>query len=155
FAQPLPLYDAALLEREMRLFDTWFLVDHLGLTLTPSQQAVIDTAYAWLVQEILAQPRVVVHRDYHCRNLMWREADQRLGIIDFQDAVLGPVTYALVSLFRDAYIAWPTAQVRVWVDDFHAQWTARGSPAAAPESVAPRPDEFWRWFALMGAQRHL
>ncbi len=144
----LPPYDADLLHREMALFRDWYLVRHLGLTLTDGQHAVLDATFARLCDAALEQPRVAVHRDYHSRNLTVT-AKNNPGILDFQDAVIGPVTYDLVSLLRDCYIAWPAEQVRAWALGYRA--------AAARAGVAVGHDEavFLRWFDLMGVQRHL
>ena len=106
----LPPYDAALLRREMELFREWYLGRHLGLRLSDAHQATLDRSFAALTESALAQPQVWVHRDYHSRNLMVCPRHNP-GILDFQDAVTGPVTYDLVSLLRDCYIAWPRAQV--------------------------------------------
>ena len=144
----LPPYDAPLLQREMELFREWYLGRHLGLTLAAAQHAVLDQAFAALAASALEQPRVWVHRDYHSRNLMVYPRHNP-GILDFQDAVLGPVTYDLVSLLRDCYIAWPRAQVEEWAKGFYAR---------AKESRIPVGDDdvrFLRWFDLMGVQRHL
>ena len=109
----LPPYDQAMLMREMRLFPDWLLTRHLGLELDAGRQQVLDEAFELLAEVALSQPRVCVHRDYHSRNLMVVEGDNP-GILDFQDAVLGPITYDLVSLLRDCYIAWPREQVESW-----------------------------------------
>lgn len=144
----LPPYDHALLMREMELFRTWYLGRHLGATLTPAQDAALTAAFTALVQAALAQTQVWVHRDYHSRNLMVT-AERNPGILDFQDAVRGPITYDLVSLLRDCYIAWPRAQVEEWVRDYHRRVRKAGLPTCADA------DEFLRWFDLMGVQRHL
>ena len=147
--QGLPDYDAALLEREMALFPDWLLERHLGLALDGDEQAMLTDTFRLLTEAALAQPRVCVHRDYHSRNLLVAPAGQTPGVIDFQDAVLGPVTYDLVSLLKDCYVAWPLAQVDQW---------AMGYFELAVQSGVLRPEheaEFLRWFDLMGAQRHL
>lgn len=144
----LPPYDAALLHREMELFRQWYLGRHLGLTLTSAQHGVLDQSFAALAQSALEQPRVWVHRDYHSRNLMVFPAHNP-GILDFQDAVTGPVTYDLVSLLRDCYIAWPRSQVEEWVMGYHALAQESGIPACEDDV------RFLRWFDLMGVQRHL
>ena len=143
----LPPYDEDLLLREMELFREWYLGRHLGLTLEPDQHAVIDQAFRLLADSALQQPRVIVHRDYHSRNLM--VSDPNPGILDFQDAVMGPVTYDLVSLLRDCYITWPAERVARWVADYHRQLHDRH----ILDDVSL--DEFRRWFDLMGIQRHL
>ena len=144
----LPDYDAALLHREMELFREWYLGRHLGLDLTRAQHGVLDDAFELLARSALAQPRVWVHRDYHSRNLMVTAVNNP-GILDFQDAVLGPVTYDLVSLLRDCYIAWPRARVEEWVKGYHDLALQSGLPVGADDAV------FLRWFDLMGVQRHL
>jgi hypothetical protein len=144
----LPDYDEALLQREMELFREWYLGKHLGLTLMPGQHRLLDETYAVLVRAALAQPRVWVHRDYHSRNLMVTEVNNP-GILDFQDAVLGPVTYDLASLLRDCYIAWPRARVEDWVKGYYELAQHSGIPVGDDEA------EFLRWFDLMGVQRHL
>jgi N-acetylmuramate 1-kinase len=144
----LPEYDEALLRRELGIFDEWFLGRHLGVALNVVQRAALDAAFGVLVGSALEQPRVWVHRDYHSRNLMVTPRNNP-GILDFQDAVRGPVTYDLVSLLRDCYIAWPRARVEDW---------AKGYFELAQQSGLPVGDDdrqFLRWFDLMGVQRHL
>ena len=144
----LPDYDEALLLREMEIFREWYLGRHLGLKLSTGQNRVLDEAFTQLTRSALAQPRVWVHRDYHSRNLMVTRANNP-GILDFQDAVLGPVTYDLVSLLRDCYIAWPRARVEDWVKGYHELALQSGIPAGEDDA------QFLRWFDLMGVQRHL
>lgn len=149
-AAGLPAYDAALLQREMTLFPEWFCGRHLALdeSATESLQDVFDA----LTAEALQQPRVFVHRDYHSRNLMLTDGalcGANPGILDFQDAVNGPVTYDLVSLLRDCYIAWPVDRVHGWVRRF------RDEAARAGVSVGKDEAQFLRWFDWMGVQRHL
>ncbi|KAA3629610.1 MAG: aminoglycoside phosphotransferase [Proteobacteria bacterium] len=146
--ETLPPYDEALLLQEMALFRDWYLGRHLQLELTGSQHEVIEAAYRLLVANALSQPQVFVHRDYHSRNLLHTPVNNP-GILDFQDAVWGPVTYDLVSLLRDCYIAWPRERVEEW---------ALGYQNLAHQSGVLRQfDElrFLRWFDLMGVQRHL
>jgi len=150
FSEPgfLPDYDAALLMQEMNLFPEWYLGKHLGINLNDEQLQIIEKCFQVLAEMALMQPRVWVHRDYHSRNLMLT-ARNNPGILDFQDAVSGPVTYDLVSLLRDCYIAWPREQVADW---------AKGYFQLAQESGLPMPEnkeEFLRWFDYMGVQRHL
>jgi aminoglycoside/choline kinase family phosphotransferase len=146
----LPPYDQALLLREMQLFRDWYLQTHLGLVLSAAQHAVLDSTYAFLAEQALAQPRVFVHRDYHSRNLMYvPQAGHNPGVLDFQDAVAGPLTYDLVSLLRDCYIDWPCAQVMDWVADYHRKLHDKGLFGSI--SLA----QFVRWFDLMGVQRQL
>jgi len=144
----LPEYDEPFLRRELEIFREWLLGHHLGLRPSAEDQAGIERAFDLLVQSALEQPRVCVHRDYHARNLMVTEPPSP-GILDFQDAVIGPVTYDLVSLLRDCYIAWPPERVQSW---------AWGYFQRAVQSGILRPEaegRFARWFDLMGAQRHL
>lgn len=140
-------YDDALLTREMQLFRDWFLERHLGLALAAGEQALLDTTFALLSAAARAQPQVWVHRDYHSRNLMVC-APHDPGVLDFQDAVIGAVTYDLVSLLRDAYIDWPDARVAGWVEDYRLRLA--GSALANGGR-----DAFLRDFELMGAQRQL
>lgn len=143
----LPPYDDALLYREMGLFHDWFLGELLGIELDPAQQQVWQAAMRGLADNSHAQPQVFVHRDYHSRNLMRLEQDNP-GILDFQDAVRGPVTYDLVSLLRDCYIAWPAGQVRQFAAGYHGAAHEAGLVDADAE-------QFLRWFDLTGIQRHL
>lgn len=147
-SQLLPPYDLALLQREMELFREWFLVKLLGLQLSAMEQQVLDHSFALLAANALEQPKVWVHRDYHSRNLMITAADNP-GVLDFQDAVLGAVTYDLVSLLRDCYIAWPRIQVERWALDYRQRLCALGM------SGVEDAQQFIRWFDLMGVQRHL
>ncbi len=145
-ADDLPPYDEALLRREMALFPEWFLGALLGIELNAAQQALWQTATDRLVASALEQPRAFVHRDYHSRNLMYLDSGRNPGLLDFQDAVLGPVTYDLVSLLRDCYIAWPRVRVEAWARDFLA---------GAGHLRGIEPARFLRWFDRMGAQRQL
>ncbi len=143
----LPPYDRARLQMEMDLFRDWFVKVHLQLELTPEELAILDAACDLIVADNLSQPTVFVHRDYHSRNLMLL-GDDTLGLIDFQDAVMGPITYDLVSLLRDAYVAWPQARVEGWV--------RRCARLLRDERRIDVNDAtFLRWFDWMGAQRHL
>lgn len=144
----LPPYDYALLMREMQLFPDWFLGRHLGLELGQIERDALAENFDWLAHQALAQPRVWVHRDYHSRNLMVT-SDRNPGVLDFQDAVIGAVTYDLVSLLRDCYVSWPLAQVRAWVQDYHRQAVASGILQGVEF------EELLSWFDLMGVQRHL
>jgi aminoglycoside/choline kinase family phosphotransferase len=148
----LPPYDDALLRREMALFPEWFCGRHLGLELQGDEAAALAGVFDVLSAEALGQPRVFVHRDYHSRNLMVTDAARHgpnPGILDFQDAVYGPVTYDLVSLLRDCYVAWPLARIHAWIARFRLGAQDSGVRVGASES------EFLRWFDLMGVQRHL
>lgn len=144
----LPPYDEALLRREMELFREWYLGRHLQVGLTPAQHAVIDATYQLLIDNALEQPRVFVHRDYHSRNLLYTLTNNP-GILDFQDAVWGPVTYDLVSLLRDCYVAWPRMRVEEWALGYRELALQSGVLRACDE------EQFLRWFDLMGMQRHL
>ncbi|MCQ2046410.1 MULTISPECIES: aminoglycoside phosphotransferase family protein [Stutzerimonas stutzeri subgroup] len=146
-AQPMPAYDEALLRRELQLFPEWYVQRHLGHTLTEAQQAAWERICRQLIDSALAQPRVLVHRDYMPRNLMISEPNP--GVLDFQDAVLGPVSYDITSLFKDAFLSWPEAQVRAWLEGYWHK--ARAAGVTLPESL----DEFLRASDLMGLQRHL
>ena len=146
--QLLPRYDRALLHQEMELFRDWFLGHHLQLALDTNEHRILDRTYALLSANALEQPQVWVHRDYHSRNLMVTERDNP-GILDFQDAVVGPITYDLVSLLRDCYIAWPRQQVEGWALQHREQLQSHGMTRLED------PDQFLRWFDLMGVQRHL
>jgi hypothetical protein len=144
----LPPYGRSELAREMALMPEWFLKRHLALTLSAAETELLGAAFEFLIIEALAQPQVFVHRDYHARNLMV-VAERNPGIIDFQDALCGPVGYDLVSLLKDCYIEWPRARVESWVRAFRARLLERGGPAGASEA------EFLRWFDLIGIQRHV
>ncbi|KZZ07289.1 aminoglycoside phosphotransferase, partial [Oleiphilus sp. HI0078] len=142
----LPLYDSALLQREMALFPDWLLEKKLGLDLSEDERQLLKASFHALEESALAQPQVVVHRDYHARNLM--VVGEELGIIDFQDAVQGPNTYDLVSLLRDCYIVWPNEQLESWCRDFYDLLSDSAERQASFE-------QFKRDFDLMGMQRHL
>ncbi len=144
-----PPYDEALLTREMQLFPDWYVAKHLNVTLTEAQQQVMNKTFAMLNANILAQPKVYVHRDYHSRNLMVQENSHDLGVLDFQDAVYGPITYDLVSLLKDAYISWEEDQILDWAVRYWQSARQAGLPMS--EDFA----EFYRDFEWMGAQRHI
>ncbi|MDJ0806268.1 MAG: phosphotransferase [Gammaproteobacteria bacterium] len=144
----LPEYDRALLMQEMELFRDWLLERQLGLKLSVAEHAMLDETFDFLIDNALQQPRVCVHRDYHSRNLMYT-ASHNPGILDFQDAVLGPVTYDLVSLLRDCYVSWPRIQVEAWVQGYFELAVQSGVLKREHE------DQFLRWFDLMGVQRQL
>ena len=143
----LPEYGRELLLAELRLFPDWYVARQLGRELSPARRGVLDAAFALLLENNLAQPRVFVHRDYHSRNLMVSEPCP--GILDFQDAVYGPITYDLVSLLRDAYIEWDEERVLDWAIRY---WEA-ARKARLP--VAGDFAAFYRDFEWMGAQRQL
>lgn len=144
----LPEYDRALLQRELMLFPDWYLSRHLGATLTATQETELHKVFEVLLANNMAQPQVFVHRDYHSRNLMVLP-DGNPGILDFQDAVYGPITYDLVSLLRDAYIAWDEEMVLDWAIRYWEKAKRAGLP------VNPDIDGFYRDFEFMGLQRHL
>jgi len=144
----IPNYDRDLLLREMALFRDWYLARHLQLAMSEALSEVLEQCFAFLAEEALGQSRAWVHRDYHSRNLMVMEMSNP-GILDFQDAVIGPVTYDLVSLLRDCYVSWPQERVMGWVRDYLAISQANGMLSGID------PQQFQRWFDLMGVQRHL
>ncbi|RFC33757.1 MAG: hypothetical protein DID91_2727703051 [Candidatus Nitrotoga sp. MKT] len=143
----LPPYDQALLMREMYLFPEWYVAKHLQVTLDDKQNAALETVFQRIVQNNLAQPRVFVHRDYHSRNLMVSTPNP--GILDFQDAVYGPITYDLASLFKDAYIHWEEAEVLDWLIRYWEKARKSGLPVHNDFS------DFFRDYEWMGVQRHL
>lgn len=144
----LPHYDASLLMREMRLFPDWYIAKHLNVTLNDAQNAKLETVFKRIIANNLAQPRVFVHRDFHSRNLMKLEK-YNPGILDFQDAVYGPITYDLASLFKDAYIRWEEAEVIDWLVRYWEKARKAGLPVHNDFS------EFYRDYEWMGVQRHL
>jgi hypothetical protein len=142
-----PLYDRSMLLREMALFREWLVQRHLALDLSEGEQIMLGQVFDVLVANALEQPQVCVHRDYHSRNLL--VAQPSPGVLDFQDAVVGPVTYDLASLLRDCYIAWPREQVKEWVAGYFDLAQQSGIVLAEHEGL------FLRWFDLMASQRHL
>ena len=147
-ARELAPYDRAPLERELALMPEWFCQRHLQLTLTDADHQIIADAFEFLIAAALAQPVVFVHRDYHSRNLMVT-AERNPGVIDFQDALRGPIGYDLVSLLKDCYIAWPRERVEQWVTGYRNLVRSRGGPGGRDDR------EFLRWFDLIGLQRHI
>ena len=171
----LPVYDEALLRRELNLFPDWYINKHLGITLTEKQIGKLEECFQRIVRNNLAQPRVYVHRDYHSRNLMVTEPNGQAhfphpnplpqagegandsqgefaispGILDFQDAVYGPITYDLASLFKDAYIRWEEPEIMDWLIRYWEKARKAGLP------VREDFGEFYRDYEMMGAQRHL
>jgi len=144
----LPIYDRPFLLRELGIFREWLLGAHLGLELTPGEETMLAEVFERLVANALEQPQVCVHRDFHSRNLMVVPGHNP-GVLDFQDAVVGPVTYDLVSLLKDCYIAWPPERVREWAAGYFVLAVQSGI-------LEPRHETgFLRWFDLMGVQRHL
>ena len=144
----IPNYDEALLQRELDLFPDWYLHKHRNIKLTDLQEAQLKNSFALIIENNLAQAKVYVHRDYHSRNLMVT-AINNPGVIDFQDAVYGPITYDASSLWRDAYIAWPEDRVIDWVIKFWEEGRKVGLPM--PSDFG----QFYRDFEWMGLQRHL
>ena len=166
----LPPYDEALLRRELNLFPEWYIAKHLGVTLSDKQQAKLEEVFKRILANNLAQPCVYVHRDYHSRNLMLAEPNAQArsplpqageganekgnflsspGILDFQDAVYGPITYDLASLFKDAYIKWEEEVVMDWLIRFWEKARIAGLP------VREDFGEFYRDYEMMGVQRHI
>lgn len=144
----LPLFDAEFMLTEMRLCQQWFLERHLELTIDSTLQQLLDNTFNLLIQSALNQPQCCVHRDYHSRNLMLLPQN-RIGVLDFQDAAWGPITYDAISLLRDCYIAWPIEQVKTWAFYFYQLRYDVGI------LKHHSPEEFMRWFDYMGLQRHL
>ena len=143
----LPEYDREVMLREINLFPEWFVAKELGRELNFKQRRLWQQTVDTLLPPLLAQPKVYVHRDYIVRNLMLQEG--RPGVLDFQDALYGPISYDLVSLLRDAFIGWDEEFVLDLVIRYWEQARAAGLP------VPPEFDEFYRWFEWMGVQRHL
>jgi N-acetylmuramate 1-kinase len=144
---PLPSYDDALLRRELQLFPEWYVQRHLGVPFSADQQARWQRVSQLLIDSALAQPKVLVHRDYMPRNLMLSTPNP--GVLDFQDAVYGPVTYDVTCLFKDAFLSWPEARVQAWLGQYWEQARQLGIPVQA------ELDDFLRASDLMGVQRHL
>ncbi|MFJ2444968.1 aminoglycoside phosphotransferase family protein [Pseudomonas sp. NPDC087626] len=144
---PLPSYDVPLLRRELELFPEWYVKRELGIEFDSHQQALWQRASDLLIDSALAQPKVLVHRDYMPRNLMISEPNP--GVLDFQDAVYGPVTYDVTCLFKDAFLSWPEARVLGWLERY---WQQAGELGIAVQADF---QEFLRASDLMGVQRHL
>jgi hypothetical protein len=147
-SQDLPHYDRLMLLREMELLPEWFLRRHLGLALEERERSMLSGLFQSLADDALAQPAAFVHRDYHSRNLLVT-TQHNPGILDFQDAVWGPVTYDLASLLKDCYIAWPPARVREWALAYREELLRAGFALEA------NAVQFLRWFDLIGLQRHI
>jgi N-acetylmuramate 1-kinase len=147
-ARELAPYDREALARELALMPEWFLKRHLELTLTDAETQIVAAAFEFLLAEALMQPSVFVHRDFHSRNLMIT-AERNPGVIDFQDALRGPIGYDLVSILKDCYIGWPRERVEQWVTGYRNLLRARGGPGGRDGR------EFLRWFDLIGLQRHI
>ncbi|SIR51426.1 hypothetical protein SAMN05216509_2728 [Pseudomonas sp. B10] len=144
---PLPSYDVALLRRELELFPEWYVKHELGAEFDAAQQQQWQHISELLIDSALAQPKVLVHRDYMPRNLMLSEPNP--GVLDFQDAVYGPVTYDVTCLFKDAFLSWPEERVRGWLESYWQQASALDIPVQADF------EDFLRASDLMGVQRHL
>lgn len=144
---PLPSYDVALLRRELELFPEWYVKRELGVEFDAAQQQQWQQISDLLIDSALAQPKVLVHRDYMPRNLMLSEPNP--GVLDFQDAVYGPVTYDVTCLFKDAFLSWPEERVHGWLEKYWQQALALNIPVQADF------DDFLRASDLMGVQRHL
>ncbi len=143
----LPQFDAAFIKQELGYFHQWFLTKHLGLSLTQGNEVGLALAYDTMIAMAEAQPQVFTHRDYHSRNLILHP--QRPGIVDVQDAVIGPLVYDLVSLLKDCYVKWPTERITPLVHYFYMQ-------AENNQLLQPMPfKDFLAWFDWMGMQRHL
>ena len=143
----LPPYDAALLRRELMLFPEWYVTRHRGMMQSEDERAALMAVFERIIAANLAQPKVFVHRDYMPRNLM--VAAQNPGVLDFQDAVIGPIAYDVASLFMDAFVSWPAERVLDWT----IRYWERARRAKLP--VAADFADFWRDFEWMGLQRHL
>jgi aminoglycoside/choline kinase family phosphotransferase len=141
----LPDYNRARLQDEMGLFEPWYLNEHLKVELDSQQKSVLAEIFDLLIDSALQQPKVFVHRDYHSRNLMLVD-EHNPGVIDYQDAVIGPLTYDLVSLFKDCYIEWPRDRIETWLDEYLSRTLV---------DIPVERAQFIRWFDLMGVQRHL
>jgi aminoglycoside/choline kinase family phosphotransferase len=139
----LPVFDRAQMVMEMELMPEWFLRRHLRFAPSCEQWDIVEAAFTFLVQSALEQPRCFMHRDYHSRNLLITAADSP-GVIDFQGAMLGPLTYDLASLLRDCYIVWPRERVDAWAEQYRLRFSANTDAAI-----------FRRWFDLIGLQRHI
>lgn len=148
-AGAVPDFDQSKLNDELQLFPDWFLQRHLRMGVSDDLRRTLENCFEKLIGLCLEQPQVFVHRDYHSRNLMLADTGNP-GVLDFQDAVCGPITYDLVSLFRDVYIAWPPARVEAWARGYFGQ--LRRASGALDGIDAP---QFMRWFDLTGVQRHI
>jgi len=147
-SQQLDPYSREPLERELNLMPEWFLGKHLRLELTPEERALLTVTFEFLINEALLQPQVFVHRDFHSRNLMLLP-NGGPGVIDFQDALRGPIGYDLVSLLKDCYISWSRERVERWVKGYRRVLANLGA------NVGDSEYQFLRWFDLIGVQRHI
>ncbi len=143
----LPEYDLDLLNKELSIFSEWFIQKFMKVDITVEDQPVLDETWHVLTESALEQPKVCVHRDYHSRNLMFLSS-RSPGILDFQDAVVGPITYDLASLLRDCYVSWPENLVQQWSTDYFDR-------LCQADMIQCSTGQFQRWFDLMGLQRHL
>ncbi|EDP45876.1 aminoglycoside phosphotransferase family protein [Rickettsiella grylli] len=141
----LGLFNEKLIRFELGLFIDWFIKKHLGLTLTPEINAILENTFKILINALLEQPQVCIHRDYHSRNLVLLE-NKNVGVLDFQDALYGPITYDVASLLRDAYVDWPTCHVYQWALKFYTTLNIKHQFSK---------EKFIRWFDLTSLQRHL
>lgn len=146
----LPMFDSAFVQRELGIFTEWFVGQHLSIVLTPAQQQLLGDTFALLERAVLGQPQVAMHRDFHSRNLMVMP-DAQLAVIDFQDAVVGPICYDAVSLLRDCYVRWPDHAVAQWRTVFFQQLQSQGWYEANEQAH----QQFVRDFDFTGLQRHL
>lgn len=144
----LPLFDEAYIRYELDLFREWFCEKLLGLKLNQNDLALIESVNQQLIQNCLAQPQVAIHRDYHSRNLMILEESTDFGLIDFQDAMIGPLTYDLVSILKDCYVQWPIEKIQQWAELYYQE--RKNSDAESVDLAT-----FLKWFDLTGLQRHL
>ncbi len=144
----LPVFGKRFIQRELNLFDQWFLQQQLQLSLSPAERELLTRTYQFLTTQIAQQPTVFTHSDFHSRNLLWTTTAQ-VGVIDFQDAMHGPISYDLVSLLRDCYLVWPQHKIDQWIDYYLA--------ALAQMDFLPTVtrEDFIYWFDLTGLQRHL
>jgi N-acetylmuramate 1-kinase len=143
--QPLGSFDETLIRFELNLFVDWFLAQHIKCEITCEYKIMLEKSFQFLVTSILEQPQACIHRDYHSRNLLLID-QQKVGVLDFQDALYGPITYDAVSLLRDAYVDWPEAQVTQWALHFYN---------SLPSSYQFSHKDFFRWFDWLSIQRHL
>jgi len=144
-------YDQAFVKRELDIFTEWLIQKHLSITLSESEQTQLNTCFALLTENMLAQPQVLVHRDYHSRNIMVLESDE-LGVIDFQDAVIGPITYDIVSLLRDCYVRWPQDKISELLQ-YYIELICLQTNSANITTITNA--QWQRWFDLTGMQRHI
>lgn len=143
--KPLDLFNEEFIRSELAIFIDWFLKKHLELTITDEISSILENTFKILIHSAQEQPQVCVHRDYHSRNLLLLE-NKKVGVLDFQDAVYGPITYDAASLLRDAYIDWPKSQVDQWILKFYDMLNINHQFS---------PETFIRWFDLISLQRHL